>query len=74
MVNGGHREHGTEIAEIAEARRVLRPVLGRLSGEVVDEHHPQLNAAVGVQPAAGRLDGRAASVIEYAGVVGDIAG
>ena len=74
MVDGRHGEHRVEIAQVAGGPRVLRPAHGRLSGEVVDEDHPQLDAALGVELAGRRLDRRAARAVQRPGVVGDVGG
>jgi hypothetical protein len=74
VVGGRHGEYRVEIAQIAGGLGVLRPAHCRLSGEIVDEDHPQLDVAIGVQLAGGRLNCRAAGAIQCAGVVGDIAG
>ena len=73
MVDGRHGEYRVEIAQIAGGSGVLRPAHCRLSGEIVDEDHPQLDVAIGVQLAGGRLNRRAAGAIQCAGVVGDVA-
>ena len=74
MVDGRHGEYRVEIAQIAGGSGVLRPAHCRLSGEIVDEDHPQLDVAIGVQLAGSRLNRRAAGAIQCAGVVGDVAG
>ena len=74
VVDRRHREHSVEVAQVAGGTGALRPADGRLSGEVVDEDHPQLDAAIGVELAGGRLDGGAAGTVECPGVVGDVSG
>ena len=74
MVDGRHGEHRVEVAQVAGGAGVVRPADGRLSGEVVDEDDPQLDAAVGVELAGGRLDRRAAGAIQRPDIVGDVGG
>ena len=71
-VDGGHRQNRVLAAQIAAAVGGLRPRLGVLAGEVLDEHHPQPDALVVVEPVDRLLHLALSGGVQRSGVVGQI--